>query len=92
MLSHKLRKFGKFADNQICSHRWIDKMQKSESDEKCEKLGSNFDFPISATWRSTVKITPDEDQRWEIVDEETLVEKCNFEGEIYALDRQSRDF
>ena len=64
-------------------------MQKLESDEKCRKLGSNVDFPISTTQRSMVRKNPDKDQRWGIVDEETLVQKCNFEGEIYELYRKS---
>ena len=32
---------------------------------------------------------PDEDQRWGIVDEETMVRKYDFGEEIYALDRQT---
>ena len=60
-------------------------MQKSKSDEKCGKLGLNVDFLISATQISMVRKTPDENQWWGIVDEETMVWKYDFKEEIYAL-------
>ena len=40
---------------------------------------------------STVRKTLDEDQRWGIVDKETMVRKYDFEGEIYVLDRQTKE-
>ena len=38
-----------------------------------------------------IKEKPDENQRWGIVDEENVVRKYDFEGEMYVLDRRSRE-
>ena len=49
-------------------------------------------IPQSASYLiSTVRKTPNEDQRWGIVDEETVVWKYDFNGEIYVLDRRTEE-
>ena len=39
--------------------------------------------------RSTVRKTSNEYQRWGIIDEEIMVQKYDFEEEIYVLDRRT---
>ena len=59
-------------------------LQKGKSGQSTSRILQSTSY-----LRSTVRKMLDEDQRWGIIDEEIVVQKYNFEGEIYVLDRRT---
>ena len=78
-------------------------MEDPIGDQRCRTIGaerqlrksrkdilekSQTRIPQSVSYlKSTVTKTPNEDQRWGIVDKETMAQKYDFEEESYALDQ-----